>query len=209
MFTMSTLKKQAQVFHHGDLHDSLIRAGLKQVEKQGLNSLGLRQLALITGVSPTAVYRHFVDLEHLKAEISKASRELLGHMILDAMNKVKANSKRKISKEKLWAAGSAYIDFGITKPNLFEIAFIKYESPELEKENPSPWELLNGCIDELISDGFLKKEHRSSAPIIAWTAVHGFAALASQGMMGSKADVSLAKSQVLNGVFDSLGVNFH
>ena len=62
MFTMSTLKKSDAEFHQGDLQAALVKAGLRHVEKHGLNSLGLRQLALVTGVSPTAVYRHFEDL---------------------------------------------------------------------------------------------------------------------------------------------------
>ena len=72
MLTMSTLKKSDAEFHHGDLQAALVIAGLRHVEKHGLNSLGLRQLALVTGVSPTAVYRHFADLEHLKAAVGKA-----------------------------------------------------------------------------------------------------------------------------------------
>ena len=47
--------------------------------------LSVYSLALVTGVSPTAVYRHFVDLEHLKAAVGKASRETLGKMMLDAL----------------------------------------------------------------------------------------------------------------------------
>ena len=56
MLTMSTLLKPQNSFHHGDLTHALISAGLKQVEKQGMESLGLRQLAMTTGVSPAAVY---------------------------------------------------------------------------------------------------------------------------------------------------------
>ena len=86
MLTMSTLKKSNTEFHHGDLQAALVKAGLRQVEKHGLNSLGLRQLALVTGVSATAVYRHFTDLEHLKASVAKASREVLGKMMLESLN---------------------------------------------------------------------------------------------------------------------------
>lgn len=207
MFTMSTLKKPAKDFHHGDLYSSLIEAGVRHVDKHGLNSLGLRQLALVTGVSPTAVYRHFQDLEHLKAEVSKASRELLGHKILEELRKVPKNKNPKFAKDRLWAAGEAYIDFGIAKPNLFEIAFIKFESPKLAEENPSPWAILNQCIDDLVVSKLLKRELWKSAPLIAWSAVHGFADLAGQGLIGGKADIQLAKNQVLGGVFISLGID--
>ena len=111
MLTMSTLKKSDAEFHHGDLQAALVTAGLRHVEKHGLNSLGLRQLALVTGVSPTAVYRHFEDLEHLKAAVAKASREVLGKMMQDALNAAPTGKSTKGAIERFLAIGGAYIDF--------------------------------------------------------------------------------------------------
>ena len=112
---MSTLKKSASEFHHGDLQAALVMAGMRHVEKLGLNSLGLRQLALVTGVSPTAVYRHFADLEHLKASVAKASRETLGKMMVDALKSVPTSKTSKGAIDRFLAIGGAYIDFGIKK----------------------------------------------------------------------------------------------
>ena len=142
MLTMSTLKKSDAEFHHGDLQSALITAGMRHVEKHGLNSLGLRQLALVTGVSPTAVYRHFADLEHLKAAVAKASREVLGKMMQDALNTAPKGKSTKAAIDRFLAIGGAYIDFGIKKSNLYEIAFICFDSPDLETTSPSPWEIL-------------------------------------------------------------------
>ena len=110
---MLTLKKTASEYHHGDLQSALITAGLRQVEKNGLNSLGLRQLAVETGVSPAAVYKHFQDLDHLKACIAKASREILGSMMLKSLKQLPEEPKTKLDAlKRLRATGSAYIDFG-------------------------------------------------------------------------------------------------
>jgi AcrR family transcriptional regulator len=194
---MSTLEKSDAEFHHGDLQAALVTAGLRHVEKHGLNSLGLRQLALVTGVTPTAVYRHFVDLEHLKASVAKASREVLGKMMVDALKSATTSKTSKGAIDRFLAIGGAYIDFGIKKSNLYEIAFICFDSPELEPTSPSPWELLMKSLVELNEFGCLSDKNFKTAPTIAWSMVHGFAGLAAQGATGNSGETLSSKKDVL------------
>ena len=203
---MSTLKKSDTEFHHGDLQAALVTAGLRHVEKHGLNSLGLRQLALVTGVSPTAVYRHFADLEHLKAAVGKASRETLGKMMLGALKNAPANKTAKGAIDRFLAIGGAYIDFGIKKSNLCEIAFICFDSPELEPDSPNPSELLMASLTELNEIGCLSDKNFKTAPMIAWSMVHGFAGLAAQGATGSVQETNASKKDVLLSVLKSLDI---
>ena len=203
---MSTLKKSGTEFHHGDLQAALVTAGLRHVEKHGLNSLGLRQLALATGVSPTAVYRHFSDLEHLKAAVGKASRETLGKMMLDALKSAPINKTAKGAIARFLAIGGAYIDFGIKKSNLCEIAFICFDSPELEPNSPNPSELLMASLTELNEIGCLSDKNFKAAPMIAWSMVHGFAGLAAQGATGTAQETSESKRDVLLAVLKSLEI---
>jgi AcrR family transcriptional regulator len=203
---MSTLKKSDAEFHHGDLQAALVSAGLRHVEKHGLNSLGLRQLALVTGVSPTAVYRHFADLEHLKASVAKASRETLGKMMVDALKSAPTSKTSKGAIDRFLAIGGAYIDFGIKKSNLYEIAFICFDSPVLEPESPNPWDLLMNSLSELNEIGCLSDKNFKTAPMIAWSMVHGFAGLAAQGATGSVQETNSSKKDVLLAVLKSLDI---
>ncbi|MFM6940746.1 MAG: TetR/AcrR family transcriptional regulator [Candidatus Planktophila sp.] len=203
---MSTLKKSASNFHHGDLKASLIAAGVKQVDRCGLNSLSLRQLSLATGVSQTAAYRHFQDLEHLKAEVSKAAREALGTLMLRKLKSVRGIGSKQVSIDRLWQAGAAYIEFGIRHPNQFEIAFVTFLSPELEVEDPSPWGILNKCLDDLLEAQVISNAVRDKAPMIAWSMVHGFAGLAAQGFTGTERETKASMKIVLNSVLRSLGI---
>jgi len=208
MLTMSTLKKSESEFHHGDLRAALVMAGLKHVQKHGLNSLGLRQLALTTGVSPTAVYRHFADLEHLKAAIAKASREVLGTMMLEALIAAPKARTAKGATSRFLAIGGAYIDFGINESNLCEIAFICFDSPTLEPDSPNPSELLMASLNELSEIGCLPDKNLKTAPMIAWSMVHGFAGLAAQGATGKPAETLASKKDVLAAVLKSLDIKF-
>ena len=206
MLTMSTLKKSESEFHHGDLRAALVVAGLKHVQKHGLNSLGLRQLALTTGVSPTAVYRHFADLEHLKAAVAKASREVLGTMMLDALNAAPKARTTNGAISRFLAIGGAYIDFGVKQSHLYEIAFICFDSPELEPDSPNPWELLMDSLTELNELGCLSDKNFKTAPMIAWSMVHGFAGLAAQGATGNSGETLASKKTVLSAVLKSLNI---
>ena len=206
MLTMSTLKKSDAEFHHGDLQAALVTAGLRHVEKHGLNSLGLRQLALVTGVSPTAVYRHFEDLEHLKASVAKAAREVLGKMMVDALKAAPTSRTAKGSIDRFLAIGGAYIDFGIKKSNLYEIAFICFDSPDLEPTSPSPWEILMQSLVELNELDCLSDKNFKTAPTIAWSMVHGFAGLAAQGATGNSGETLASKNDVLMAVLKSLDI---
>jgi len=203
---MSTLKKSDADFHHGDLHTALVTAGLRHVEKHGLNSLGLRQLALVTGVSPTAVYRHFDDLEHLKASVAKAAREVLGKMMVDALKAAPTSKTAKGAIDRFLTLGGAYIDFGIKKSNLYEIAFICFESPELEPDSPNPWDLLMSSLTELKDFRCLSDKNFKTAPMIAWSMVHGFAGLAAQGATGNSEETQISKRNVLTAVLKSLDI---
>jgi len=203
---MSTLRKSDTEFHHGDLQVALVTAGLRHVEKHGLNSLGLRQLALVTGVSPTAVYRHFADLEHLKTSVAKASREVLGKMMLESLNKVSKSKTSKGAIDRFLAIGGAYIDFGIKKSNLYEIAFICFDSPELEPTSPSSWDLLMNSLNELNELGCLSDKNLKTAPTIAWSMVHGFAGLAAQGATGNSGETLASKKVVLQSVLKCLEI---
>ena len=206
MLTMSTLKKSESEFHHGDLRAALVMAGLKHVQKHGLNSLGLRQLALTTGVSPTAVYRHFADLEHLKAAVAKASREVLGTMMLDALNAAPKARTTNGAINRFLAIGGAYIDFGVKQSHLYEMAFICFDSPELEPDSPNPWELLMDSLTELNELGCLSDKNFKTAPMIAWSMVHGFAGLAAQGATGNSGETLASKKIVLSAVLKSLNI---
>ena len=206
MLTMSTLKKSESEFHHGDLRAALVVAGLKHVQKHGLNSLGLRQLALTTGVSPTAVYRHFADLEHLKAAVAKASREVLGIMMLDALNAAPKARTTNGAISRFLAIGGAYIDFGVKQSHLYEMAFICFDSPELEPDSPNPWELLMDSLTELNELGCLSDKNFKTAPMIAWSMVHGFAGLAAQGATGNSGETLASKKTVLSAVLKSLNI---
>ncbi|NBS67250.1 MAG: TetR/AcrR family transcriptional regulator, partial [Betaproteobacteria bacterium] len=63
--TTHKVKSKPTSYHHGNLREALLEAGLELLRKDGAESLGLRELARQAGVSRTAPYRHFESKEAL------------------------------------------------------------------------------------------------------------------------------------------------
>ena len=61
---------EKEKYHHGDLKQALIEAGMKILREEGVNALTLRSAARSAGVSHSAPYSHFKDKQALLAAIS-------------------------------------------------------------------------------------------------------------------------------------------
>ncbi len=84
------VKKQPDNYHHGNLREALIQAGLESLQVEEVETLSLRKLAEQCGVSPAAPYAHFENKEalldameeYVMAELTKAleqtAREYVG-----------------------------------------------------------------------------------------------------------------------------------
>ena len=62
----------------------LVRAALKLLAQHSFDSLSLRQVTRQAGITPTAFYRHFDDMEELGLVLVEESFQSLGAMLQDA-----------------------------------------------------------------------------------------------------------------------------
>ena len=63
---------------------ALLDAGRRIVDERGAGGLSLREVAREAGVVPTAFYRHFRDLDELRAEVAGGAAEGLGAVVAAA-----------------------------------------------------------------------------------------------------------------------------
>ena len=66
----------------------LIRAALKLLSQHSFDSLSLRQVTRQAGITPTAFYRHFDDMEELGLVLVEESFQSLGAMLQDGRSEV-------------------------------------------------------------------------------------------------------------------------
>ena len=155
---MSTSK-----YHHGDLRQSLIKAGRTLLREHGVAALTLRGTAREAGVSATATYRHFADKEALLTAIAAD-----GFAALEAA--LRAADQHPDDRIALRQQGVAYVQFAIANPNLVRLMF----SGTIDRAAISP------TTFAVLADRAARCVGAENAEIVAlgsWSIVHGLATL--------------------------------
>lgn len=116
---MSRAKPRSRKYHHGDLKPALIAAGLRIVERQGIERLTLRAVAQAVRVSRSAPYHHFANKAELTAAVAAAG---FAHM-LDAIAQLAQCNRAVEPIDRLTAIGQGYIRFARTHPSIFRLMF--------------------------------------------------------------------------------------
>lgn len=144
-------------YHHGDLRGALLRAAGNMLEKQGLASLSLRDIARRTGVSHNAPYRHFPDRESLLAALAAEGFEMLAGALQE-------RPRREM--------GEAYVEFALAHPQRFRLMFGGLVP--LQNRDRRAYESLQQAFVDL-------GEHAPYAAAAAWSLVHGLSHLLLDG----------------------------
>ena len=116
-------------YHHGDLKNALIQAGVTILSKEGIGGLSLRKVAQQAGVSHAAPYAHFTDKQALIAAISTEGYRRLYEQ-LEVIRGKYLNDPRRQLMEGAWAN----VRFAQTDPAHFRVTF----SSAVEREQDYP-----------------------------------------------------------------------
>ncbi len=179
--------KSKQAYHHGDLRSALIETGLRLLEAKAGGEIGLREVARETGVSATAVYRHFPDKDALLQALAQAGYEQL-------FEAQKLAAAGKSSRELAFrATGQAYVHFAVANPALFGV-MTSYlpkaddgETLAIMAGAPAG-ALLRENIASLLPEGASKRAQDIVA-IQAMALVHGLAQLVLSGQIPNDPDL--------------------
>jgi AcrR family transcriptional regulator len=109
-------ESQRAGYHHGELRQALLGAGIALAQQGGPDAVVLREASRRAGVSHTAAYRHFADREALLAAVAEAAAAELASAMEQRLARVRKPRRR------LRAIGEAYIDFALREPGLFQTA---------------------------------------------------------------------------------------
>lgn len=201
---MLTPKRKGSDYHHGDLKSAAILAARNLIASGGISALGMRRVAQKIGVTPPALYRHFESIDDLLCEVSLSARQELAELMIKRRSAVvRRSDKRKSELDKFLAIGEAYLDFAEKHPRLFEVAFGSQSKKQLSDYNEQAWEILNESIESLVALGMTSKSKRETAPLMAWSAVHGLATLITNNAV-AEGDLKFFRKAVMDGIQDSL-----
>ena len=164
-------------YHHGDLKNALIEAGIEILAKDGLGALSLREVARQAGVSHTAPYAHYADKQALIAAIATAGYEKLFARLADVVQQNQATPAQQLAE-----AGWAYLEFAFEEPDHFKITF----SDVVEKEKDYPafveisqksFKLVVMIIEACQQTGVLPAGPSDLIAVSVWSLLHGLASL--------------------------------
>jgi AcrR family transcriptional regulator len=178
-----------RTYHHGDLRQALLDAGIALARAGGPDAVVLREATRRAGVVPNAAYRHFASRHALlQAVRASALAALAVAMEKELIRQRRGRAGADAARAGLRAIGTAYLRFARTEPGLFRTAFAVPGEPETTS-NPAmagrsglnPFQLLSTALDAMVQAGVLPRERRPGAEYLAWSAVHGLAMLVLEG----------------------------
>jgi AcrR family transcriptional regulator len=169
-------------YHHGNLRAALVDAGAELARASGPDGVVLREVARRTGVSHNAAYRHFADRDELLAEIASLAAAQLEQAMQRRLDGVRETDPAQRARARLRETGRAYVEFALSEPGLFTVAFCPIETDDPSSmPDAAPYLLLGQVLDELVEAGAVSPAGREGADVACWAAVHGLSVLLLDG----------------------------
>jgi AcrR family transcriptional regulator len=174
-------------YHHGDLHEALLQAAERVLERDGIAGLTLRAVAREAGVSHAAPTHHFGDLTGLLSELAAIGFRRFNAAMIAARN------SELVPLLKGLANAKAYVAYAEKHPGMYGLMF---RTERLDMTRPSLHEAATASFEGLASAVGAGRDERSTggapetlsldqAALIArsWSLVHGFTMLLLDGRL--------------------------
>jgi len=173
----------SSTYHHGDLKNALIRAGIEILSRDGVQGLSLRKAARIAGVSHAAPYAHFADKQALIAAISTEGHKRLHARVTSVLEAHPADPLRQLV-EVAWA----YVQFGLEEPAHFRVTFSgavekEHEYPALVEMTGRNFGMVRDLVRRCQAAGILATGEADLIALTVWGLVHGFVSLLQEGQV--------------------------
>lgn len=162
----------SETYHHGDLKNALIQAGLEILSKEGVEALSLRKVSRKVGVSHAAPYAHFQDKQALIAAIATEGYKKLYQQVSAAQH------DQADPLQRLIATTWAYIQFALNEPDHFKITFSgvvekEQDHPEYVEQSKKNFALVVEVVEYGQRGGILPPDDPQLLAVSIWSSLHG------------------------------------
>ena len=170
----------ADGYHHGNLRQALIDAGIRLINENGEASLSLRKVAAACDVSHAAPYAHFKDKDELLDAMKNSVTDRFTSELEDAVKDAGS------ADEALIAMGRAYVSFFSRNPDYYMFLFGKQniaahlQMNKEDKDDYPPFLLLRKYYKMHLKENGIKLsvKEQEIEMIKTWSIVHGMASIA-------------------------------
>jgi AcrR family transcriptional regulator len=196
----------ARKYHHGDLKNALIQAGIEILSEQGLHALSLRKVAQRAGVSHSAPYAHFTDKQALITAISTEGYRKLYNCLAAAVEQYRRDPMRQLIE-----ASWAYLQFALREPAHFKVTLSgvvekEQEYPAFVEMTQKAFGLVVDLTDACQQAGILKAGPADQMAVSVWSIVHGFTSLILEGQIASSLVDRVTLREMLIFVLDQITI---
>ena len=164
-------------YHHGNLRQALVQAGLDILAQEGVSALSLRGCAARVGVSHAAPKNHFQNLDRLIAAICAE-----GHRRLAAEMRARLAATGSDPRARITAAAEGYLAFAMENADLFRLMFSQRRSDHVDAERREAGDGAYAILREICAPLATRINGvgvaRATVETMVWSYVHGYAALA-------------------------------
>ena len=180
----------ADSYHHGNLRQALIDAGIRIINENGEENLSLRKVAAACSVSHAAPYAHFKD----KDELIDAIKDNVTEKFMEKL--VEAVEGKPTADAAIIEMGRAYVTFFSRNPDYYIFLFGKQNitahlkmNKEFKGDYPPFLLLRRMYLLHLEENGLVKTVEEQEIELIKiWSIVHGMASIAC--MKGVKSSIN-------------------
>ncbi|MCJ7773125.1 MAG: TetR/AcrR family transcriptional regulator [Desulfobacterales bacterium] len=182
-------------YHHGDVKNALISAGVDIITEQGIENLSIRYAAKKIGVSHTAPYRHFKNKEEFFVAVAVKGFDVLDQCIEKAVSKMSGSDPSVLAE-----AGRAYIKFAVSNSNYYRIMFGDYIKnktafPDFFTAYDQSFRKLIHIIENCGNKHKTDKTDLEITAVAVWSLLHGYCSLVLDNEkdkdVGSKGQIDL------------------
>src|SRR5215472_19049273 len=109
-----------RTYHHGDLGQVLLDAGIALARDGGPEAVVLREATRRAGVVPNAAYRHFASRDALLQAVRASALSALALAMERELSRAECvGGQAEVARASLRAIGTAYLRFARREPGLF------------------------------------------------------------------------------------------
>ncbi len=168
-------------YHHGNLKEALIEAGIEILDEVGWDALSLRACAARAGVSHAAPAHHFGNVKGLRTALAAVAFSRFHTTLAEFRDTAEPDPKLRLQ-----AAGAGYVTFALRHPGLFKLMFggadLDYDNADYREASGRAFEQLGEIVAPFLPDGSDPCDDYQLRVTI-WSAVHGYTHLLLAGKL--------------------------
>ena len=184
-------------YHHGDLKNALIEAGVDILSREGVAALSLRRVAQHAGVSHAAPYAHFADKQALIAAISTAGYARLYDVLRRVAERYEGDPSAQLI-EGAWA----YVKFALEDTDHFKVTLSsvverEQDYPAFVEMSQQAFALVLRTVESCQAEGILRPGPPDLLAVSLWSLMHGLVSLLLEKQIPSSLRSRLSIRQLL------------